>query len=218
MVRVPFHAGGLAAGTVATHRVGAGRERRREAKAYAYHPVRDREEHTASGMVALLDPCRDPEAALTHFLAGLDPARRRPRRVRHRAERTHVRRRHRRYLLLAVAVEAPFGTIPLVVRSTLALRLAVERAANEEATCADVIWRHRVGTGLERLCAEPVPVWCAVEALRHRAKRLRASPAPRAAGIELTDAAGLMALAAVTIAVAAHATGDVPSLLATLRR
>jgi predicted transcriptional regulator len=63
-------------------------ERRREGKAYAYHPVRDREEHTASGMVALLNRAHDPEAALTHFLAGLDPARRRQlRRLLDRAKR-----------------------------------------------------------------------------------------------------------------------------------
>jgi Zn-dependent protease with chaperone function len=133
-------------------------------------------------------------------------------------ERAHLRRRHRRYLLLAVTVEALFGMIPLVARSTLALRLAVERAADEEATGADVGRRDRVGTGLERLCADPLPTWCAVEALRYRAQRLRASPVPRAARIEFTAAAGLMALAAAVIAVAAHATGDVPSLLATLRR
>lgn len=133
-------------------------------------------------------------------------------------ERAHLRRRHRRYLLLAVAVEALFGSVPLVVRSTLALRLALERAADEEATGADVGHRGRVGTGLARLCAEPLPAWCAVEALRYRAQRLLVSPAPRAARIELTAAAGLMALATVTIVVAAHATSDVPSLLATLRR
>jgi predicted transcriptional regulator len=51
--------------------------RRREGKAFAYHPVRDREEQTAERMVALLDAARDSEVALSHFLAGLDTTRRR---------------------------------------------------------------------------------------------------------------------------------------------
>lgn len=52
-------------------------ERRAEGKAFAYHPVLGREEHTAERMVALLDAAHDHEVALSHFLSGLDPARRR---------------------------------------------------------------------------------------------------------------------------------------------
>ena len=51
-------------------------ERRRDGKAYAYHPVQAREEQTATRMVELLDASHDPEVALTHFLAGLDTRRR----------------------------------------------------------------------------------------------------------------------------------------------
>lgn len=52
-------------------------ERRAEGRAYAYHPVLGREEQTAERMVALLDSAQDPEVALSHFLSGLDTARRR---------------------------------------------------------------------------------------------------------------------------------------------
>lgn len=52
-------------------------QRRRQGKAFAYQPVRNREEQAAERMVALLDAAHDPEAALTHFLAGLDATRRR---------------------------------------------------------------------------------------------------------------------------------------------
>lgn len=52
-------------------------ERRAEGKAFAYHPLQGREERTADRMVALLDAAQDPEVALSHFLAGLDGARRR---------------------------------------------------------------------------------------------------------------------------------------------
>ncbi len=52
-------------------------DRRREGKAFAYHPVRGREEQAAERMVALLDTAQDPKAALTHFLDVLDAGRRR---------------------------------------------------------------------------------------------------------------------------------------------
>lgn len=51
--------------------------RRRQGRAFAYHPVRNREEQAAERMVALLDAAHDPAAALGHFLAGLDASRRR---------------------------------------------------------------------------------------------------------------------------------------------
>lgn len=52
-------------------------QRRPEGKAFAYHPVQGREERAAERMVALLDAAHDSEVALSHFLAGLDTARRR---------------------------------------------------------------------------------------------------------------------------------------------
>ncbi len=51
-------------------------ERRPAGKAFAYHPVRGREEQTADRMVELLDAAGDPEVALAHFLASLDRDRR----------------------------------------------------------------------------------------------------------------------------------------------
>lgn len=51
--------------------------------------------------------------------------------VRHEA--AHLRHRHQRMLTLAGAVEAIFGGFPPVVRSAAALRLTVERWADEEA-------------------------------------------------------------------------------------
>lgn len=52
-------------------------ERRPHGKAFAYHPVQDREEQTAGRMVALLDAAHDPDVALSRFLSGLDRGRRR---------------------------------------------------------------------------------------------------------------------------------------------
>ena len=52
-------------------------ERRKQGRAFAYHPLQSREQQAAARMVALLDAAQEPEAAMTHFLAGLDPSRRR---------------------------------------------------------------------------------------------------------------------------------------------
>lgn len=133
-------------------------------------------------------------------------------------ERAHLRHRHRRYLLIAVATEALFGAIPPVARSTLALRLAVERAADEDAAGADRHQRDRAGAGLERLCAVGFDIGCAPEALLYRAHRLLGNPAPRPAHLELLAGGGLLALSLLTVAVAAHATGDMPALLGLLRK
>lgn len=52
-------------------------ERRREGKAYLYHPVQRREELAADRMVALLEAASDPEVALGHFLSHLSSKQRR---------------------------------------------------------------------------------------------------------------------------------------------
>jgi predicted transcriptional regulator len=51
-------------------------ERRREGRAYAYHPLQSREERVADRMNELLGDVGDRSAALAHFLAALSPAER----------------------------------------------------------------------------------------------------------------------------------------------
>ena len=51
--------------------------RERAGKAFTYRPVKGQGEQTAERMAGLLEAADDPEAALTHFLAGLDARRRR---------------------------------------------------------------------------------------------------------------------------------------------
>lgn len=46
-------------------------ERRREGRAYAYRPVRAREEHVAARMSELLTSAKDRPAALLHFVEGM---------------------------------------------------------------------------------------------------------------------------------------------------
>lgn len=51
--------------------------RERSGKAFTYRPVKGEGEQTAERMSQLLNAADDPDAALTHFLAGLDVRRRR---------------------------------------------------------------------------------------------------------------------------------------------
>jgi len=51
-------------------------ERRREGRAYAYHPIQSREERAADRMSELLSDVGDRSAVLAHFLDALAPAER----------------------------------------------------------------------------------------------------------------------------------------------
>lgn len=53
-------------------------------------------------------------------------------------ELAHLRRRHDYYLTMAALVDAMFGWVPMVRSSTRAMRLAVERSADEDAAGADL--------------------------------------------------------------------------------
>lgn len=132
-------------------------------------------------------------------------------------ERAHLRLRHRRYLLVAAVVDALCGAISLIARSTLALRLAVERAADEDAAGSDRRRRDQVCAGLARLTsADDIEPAFTRDALVYRT-RLLAAPAPRLAQLELLASGGLVALSLLTVSIAAHATGDMPALLGLLR-
>lgn len=128
-------------------------------------------------------------------------------------ERAHLQRGHRRYLLLATVVDAVFGAASLVARSTLALRLAIERVADEDAAGRDPVRRHRASAGLERLSAADGPG--VPEALAYRA-RLLATPVAAPSRIEAIAGGGLLALALSVLWLAEHTTGDIPALLALL--
>lgn len=52
-------------------------DRRTVGKAFAYHPMKGEGEQAAERMTGILEAAEDPEAALMHFLAGLDSRRRR---------------------------------------------------------------------------------------------------------------------------------------------
>lgn len=132
-------------------------------------------------------------------------------------ERAHLRRRHRRSLLVGAYTDAAFGRMPAVARSTLALRLAVECAADEEAAGRDPGHRRDVASALRGLGDAQWLPGGGHESVRFRAGQLISPRRPRAARFEIGAAAGLAVLAVVATVVAGHAGGDLPALVAALR-
>lgn len=81
-------------------------------------------------------------------------------------EAAHLQYRHDRYLLLAILIERTFGGLPLVRRSTVALRAAVERWADEVAAAAGPDARRHLRDALLAV-AQAVAAPPAVAALTH---------------------------------------------------
>lgn len=132
-------------------------------------------------------------------------------------ERAHLRCRHRRSLLVAAYTDALFGRVPAMARSTLALRLAVECAADAEAAGRDPQHRHELATALRGLADVHWLPDGGLDSVRFRAGQLISPRRPRAARFEIGAAAGLAALAGVTTVVVGHVGGDLPALVAALR-
>jgi beta-lactamase regulating signal transducer with metallopeptidase domain len=123
-----------------------------------------------------------------------------------RHELAHVRHRHDRYLLLARVVEQSLGLLPLVRRSTGALRCALERWADEEAAGGGRRGRESVRAALVRLLeAAAVPEAAAFMSLGTVVERLQALQAAPASGSSLLrrSVVYLPALVLVLLAVVA---------------
>ena len=97
--------------------------------------------------------------------------------VRHEA--AHLDHGHHRFLLLAAAVEAAFGRFPLVRRSVVALRTALERWADEDAAGAHETGRSTVRSALVGLALAVVdPAVAAFNGVDDVVERLDALEAP----------------------------------------
>jgi len=124
--------------------------------------------------------------------------------VRH--EVAHLRLRHQRLLAVAAVVEGVVGWLPPVARSVGALHLAVERAADEEASSAAPGARHDVRESLLILAGlssvSGVAAFADARTVAARIAALAASPAPPGAGLHTLvytpgTAAGLVAAPAL---------------------
>lgn len=131
-------------------------------------------------------------------------------------ERAHLRQRHGRYLAVAALIEAIGGGIGPVSRGALALRLAVERAADEEAAGADLRDRRRLAAALRGM-ARVSPAGGADDALRYRARLLRSTPGGGRPGREAVAAVGIVALLVLSVVTSAHLGAEVPTLVAAAR-
>ena len=127
-------------------------------------------------------------------------------------ELAHLRRRHDRYLALATVVDAMFGWFPGVSRSTLGLRLALERAADEDAAGPDAARRGCLVEALARLHHRSQHSG-ASEMLFYRSHRLTAPPETRYRGAAV-GAAVLSLVAVAALATTLHIAGDVPHVVA----
>lgn len=130
-------------------------------------------------------------------------------------ERAHLRRRHRRFLLVSAMTDAAFGFVPMIRRSTLALMMAVERAADEAAAGPDRHRRHRLAAAMRDLAAasaRSIPF----EAVTYRAAGLASLP-PRTSRPEMLAVGGLLALGVAVVSAGVHIGVDVPAVVAAVR-
>ncbi len=98
-------------------------------------------------------------------------------------EEAHLRHGHWRYLLVAAAVQRAFGFLPFVRRSAAALRLAIERWADEEAAAVAPGGRATVREALATLTAAAVaPGVAAFGAADTVLERVRALGCPPGSG------------------------------------
>lgn len=129
-------------------------------------------------------------------------------------ERAHLRRHDRRLLLVSAMVDAAFGLVPIVRRGTLALLMAVERSADEDAAGVDQHRRLRLAAGMRHL-ASVGPRSIPPESVAYRAAALGSSP-PRTSGLEFLAAGGLAAVALGLAGAGFHIGMDIPPVMAAL--
>ncbi len=122
-----------------------------------------------------------------------------------RHELAHVHHHHARYLLLLQVIDGLFGWLPGMSATTGAIRLAVERCADEEAAAVPAS-RDAVRRALERVTETmlaPIPTFTAAWTIGQRLLALaEAPPAPTVAQRVAVGApmAGLMVVVAGTFA------------------
>jgi len=136
--------------------------------------------------------------------------------VRH--ELVHLRGRHHHYLAMAALVDATFGWMPLVRSSTRAMRLAVERSADEEAAGADPVARRVLYSALVAAAGcRPQPGvvgFGGVDMALERLNALESTPPPAhsrwsyvAVGVVGSAAASLWLLSVVVIGISLTSSG-----------
>jgi hypothetical protein len=122
-------------------------------------------------------------------------------------EAVHLERRHHRYLLLATALDHALGVVPFVRPSTRALRVALERWADDEAVGTDHASRRALRRALLGVAAAtvttPAAAFTGADCVAERLDALDGEPPVSVALTRLTVGApgvGVIALAAASVA------------------
>jgi hypothetical protein len=127
-----------------------------------------------------------------------------------RHEAAHLRFRHQRLLILAVAIDRSFGFMPPVIRSTNALRTALERWADESAAGAECESRRSLRQALlavaqVRLNSAVCAFSCAGTVVERLSALERDPPRPPVLPHALVYAPGLIVGAGLAMSVAGWA-------------
>lgn len=129
-------------------------------------------------------------------------------------ERAHLRSRHGVVVLLAAALDGAFSFVPGSARAALAMRLAVERTADEEAAGTEPLRRRRLARGMAAHGAQ-MQVRCGDEVVLFRSRTL-AARSERSPWVLGRAAGGVAAVALGGVSLAVHATVDFQPYLAML--
>lgn len=129
-------------------------------------------------------------------------------------ERAHLRGRDRWSALLATALETAFVFVPGAVRTATALRVGLERAADEEAAGGQLTRRRTIARGISAEGAR-AHVACGAELWQFRSRNLMDPPPPALPNLSFA-AVGVTAVFAAGLSVALHATADFSPYLALL--
>lgn len=129
-------------------------------------------------------------------------------------ERAHLRGGDRRSALLATALETAFVFVPGAARTAAALRIGLERAADEDAAGNQLIRRQRIARGIstEAACAH---IACGAGLWQFRSRTLVALPPPALPDLSLA-ALGVALVSIAGVSVALHASTDFSPYLALL--
>ena len=129
-------------------------------------------------------------------------------------ERAHLRSNHGGVVLLAAALDAVFWFVPGSTRTALAMRLGVERTADEEAAGTEPARRRRLAQGMATHGAR-LRTSCGDEVVHFRSRTLAVRSQASSWLVGLA-AAGVAAVAVGGFSVALHATSDFAPYLAML--
>jgi bla regulator protein blaR1 len=129
-------------------------------------------------------------------------------------ERAHLQGRDRWTALLATALETAFVFVPGAARTAAALRIGLERAADEDAAGSQLIRRQTIARGISAEGAR-THIACGAELWQFRSRNLVDPPPPALPDLSLA-ALGVTAVSTVGVSVALHASADFSPYLALL--